>query len=192
MILKIKESHRFCSARRTRFTTGSHSVYKFTSKTSKCDHDNDKLHGDGFNQWLESNLSVGEDGLYSDKLRFLFELVQNVDDCDYADIGNCRLDVEFKTIEGCIVFTYNELGFKPSDVFAITGIAEKSKNISPKKTEIGEKGIGFKSVFGVAHSVLIQSGGFSFKLLKNNFTVPVAQYNEYTPIDGTRLTLYMR
>ena len=153
--------------------------------------DNDKLHGDGFNQWLESNLSVGEDGLYSDKLRFLFELVQNVDDCDYADIGNCRLDVEFKTIEGCIVFTYNELGFKPSDVFAITGIAEKSKNISPKKTEIGEKGIGFKSVFGVAHSVLIQSGGFSFKLLKNNFTVPVAQYNEYTPRDGTRLTLYM-
>jgi len=153
--------------------------------------DNNKLNGDGFNQWLESSLSVGEDGLYSDKLRFIFELIQNVDDCDYEDIGDCRLDIQFNTLEDCIVFTYNELGFKPSDVFAITGIAEKSKNISPDKMEIGEKGIGFKSVFGVAHSVLIQSGGFSFKLVKNNFTVPVAQYNVYTHVNGTRLILYM-
>ena len=34
---------------------------------------------------------------------------------------------------GEIIFTYNEKGFKPENVFAITGIAEKSKNISMEK-----------------------------------------------------------
>lgn len=45
--------------------------------------ENDKLHGDNYPKLLNSLLSVGEDGLYSDPLRFIFELIQNVDDCEY-------------------------------------------------------------------------------------------------------------
>ena len=152
-----------------------------------------RLMGQKFLDTLESLLSVGEDGAYSNKLRFLYELIQNVDDCDYDDPTDCHLDIQFcyEKSPGLIIFTYNEKGFKPENVFAITGIAEASKNISADKMEIGEKGIGFKSVFGIADKVLIQSGMFSFALNKNNFTVPVPCYDNYKPVHGTRLVLEM-
>lgn len=151
------------------------------------------LMGKNFLKTLESLLSVGEDGVYSNSQRFIFELIQNVDDCEYEDINNCHLNIHFDYSKnpGTITFTYNEKGFTPANVFAITGIAEKFKNISAEKVEIGEKGIGFKSVFGIADKVLIQSGMFSFALYRDNFTVPVPYYDNFTPVKGTRLTLEM-
>lgn len=155
---------------------------------------NMELEGEGFLSTIRSTLSVGEDGLYSNKHRFFYELIQNVDDCDYEDISNCQLEIQFKDYieQGEIIFTYNEKGFTPQNVIGITGIAEQIKNISPGKIEIGEKGIGFKSVFGIADSVLIESGFFSFELYKDSFTVPIARYNDnFIPVVGTRLTLKM-
>lgn len=155
--------------------------------------ENDKLHGDNYPSLLNSLLSVGEDGLYSNNLRFIFELIQNVDDCDYPNVEDCRLDMQFRFDEDEIILKYNEVGFTPFNVFAITGIAEAAKNISSSKNEIGEKGIGFKSVFGVADKVRIRSGWFSFMLNKENFTVPVSAYTSssdpYT--EGTEMTLYV-
>lgn len=152
-----------------------------------------RLAGENFLKTLESLLSVGEDGVYSNRFRFVYELIQNVDDCEYENAADCHLDIQFIYDQepGQIILTYNEKGFKPGNVFAITGIAESSKNISADKVEIGEKGIGFKSVFGIADKVLIQSGMFSFELSKNNFTVPVPQYDGFSPIKGTRLVLQM-
>ncbi len=151
----------------------------------------DKAHGENFLTWIASTLGVGEDGLYSNKLRFLFELIQNVDDCEYIDASDAHLNVEFSADEGKIIFTYNETGFRPFNVFAITGIAEAAKNINSDSVEIGEKGIGFKSVFGIAEKVHIQSGYFSFELYKDNFTVPVSVYDNFKKVDGTRLTLFV-
>ena len=153
--------------------------------------EDDKLKGDNYPALLESLLSVGEDGVYSTPLRFLFELIQNVDDCDYADHSCVELDVQTDYNNGKIVLTYNETGFTPFNVFAITGIAEAAKNVSSDKVEIGEKGIGFKSVFGVADKVLIQSGKFSFELYKNNFTIPEPAYENFEEVSGTRLTLFV-
>lgn len=149
--------------------------------------------GAKFLDTLKSLLAVGEDGVYSNSQRFIYELIQNVDDCEYENPEDCQLDIQFKyhTDPGEIILTYNERGFKPKNVFAITGIAEKSKNISADKVEIGEKGIGFKSVFGIAEKVSIESGSFSFVLYRDNFTVPVPKYDGFTPIKGTRLTLEM-
>lgn len=152
----------------------------------------DSLKGDNYPSLLASLLSVGEDGLYSNNLRFLYELIQNVDDCNYDDPSNANLEVRFDPALGRIILTYNEQGFTPFNVFAITGIAEAAKNISADKVEIGEKGIGFKSVFGVATKVLIQSGMFSFELHKDNFTVPVPIYEGFAPVIGTRLTLFVQ
>lgn len=151
------------------------------------------LMGDGFISTLRSLLSVGEDGIYSNSQRFIYELIQNVDDCEYENPEDCQLDIQFKyhTNPGEIVFTYNEKGFTPQNVVGITGIAEKMKNVSPDKVEIGEKGIGFKSVFGIADKVLIESGSFCFELYRDNFTVPVPKYEGYKPVKGTRLTLEM-
>ena len=153
--------------------------------------EDDKLKGDNYPALLESLLSVGEDGVYSTPLRFLFELIQNVDDCDYADHSRVELDIQTDYNNGKIVLTYNETGFTPFNVFAITGIAEAAKNVSSDKVEIGEKGIGFKSVFGVADKVLIQSGKFSFELYKNNFTIPEPAYESFEEVSGTRLTLFV-
>lgn len=146
------------------------------------------LNGENYLELLKNLLSVD---VYSSPLRFLFELIQNVDDCDYADLSCVELDIKTDFNNGQIILTYNEVGFTPFNVFAITGIAEASKNISSAKVEIGEKGIGFKSAFGVADKVLIQSGKFSFELHKNNFTIPEPRYEEYEEIKGTRLTLFV-
>ena len=86
--------------------------------------ENDKLHGENYPQLLNSLLSVGEDGLYSNSLRFIFELIQNVDDCDYSNPSDCKLDMQFDFENNKIILTYNETGFTPFNVFAITGIAE--------------------------------------------------------------------
>lgn len=150
------------------------------------------LNGENFNTTLASLLSVGADGLYTNELRFLFELIQNVDDCDYENPEDCELSIHFDFNYGTITLEYNEVGFSPENVFSITGIAEAAKNISPDRIEIGEKGIGFKSVFGVADKVLVQSGMFSFMLYENNFTVPEERYDGFSGVSGTKLTLYMK
>ena len=152
----------------------------------------DMLKSKNFPKLLVSLLSVGEDGVYTNNLRFLYELIQNVDDCIFDDPSDANLEVQFDPSKGRIVLSYNEHGFTPFNVFAITGIAEAAKNISADKVEIGEKGIGFKSVFGVATKVLIQSGMFSFELHKDNFTVPVPVYEGFDPVVGTRLTLFVQ
>ncbi len=177
--LKTIEEHRM-------FVEALHKLRQYNSEDMK-------LNGKKFLDTIVSLLAVGEDGVYSSNLRFMYELIQNVDDCDYKDKENCHLDIQFITepAPGKIVFTYNENGFSPFNVFSITGIAEESKNISADKIEIGEKGIGFKSVFGVAEKVHIESGMFSFELNKENFTVPIAKYEGYKPVDGTRLTVYL-
>lgn len=150
------------------------------------------LNGENFNSTLASLLSVGADGLYTNELRFLFELIQNVDDCDYNNPEDCELSIHFDFNYGTITLEYNEVGFSPENVFSITGIAEAAKNISPDRIEIGEKGIGFKSVFGVADKVLVQSGMFSFMLYENNFTVPEERYDGFSGVSGTKLTLFMK
>ncbi|MBD5080995.1 MAG: hypothetical protein HDT44_04440 [Ruminococcaceae bacterium] len=172
-------------------TEGGKMYIELLRKFREAVAENDKLHGDNYPQLLNSLLSVGEDGLYSNNLRFIFELIQNVDDCDYKDAADCKLDMRFDFENDEIVLTYNEVGFTPFNVFAITGIAEAAKNISSEKNQIGEKGIGFKSVFGVADRVWIKSGWFSFELYKDNFTIPISAYSAFNYYSGTQMILYV-
>ena len=79
--------------------------------------ENAKLNGENYPNLLKSILTVGEDGLYSDSLRFIFELIQNVDDCDFAQPDDCKLDMRFDFEHGEIILTYNEVGFTPFNVF---------------------------------------------------------------------------
>ena len=174
-----------------------HEMYVEILQKYRTVNEKDARHyGKNFIETIQSLLSVGEDGVYSNSRRFIYELIQNVDDCEYENVDDCKLDVKFEYPEGNgargkIILTYNEKGFTPQNVFAITGIAEKMKNISADKVEIGEKGIGFKSVFGIADKVTIESGEFSFELNKENFTIPVPKYDNYVPVSGTVMTLEM-
>lgn len=100
-------------------------------------------------------------GLYTKDTHFILELIQNADDNKYA-----------KEVEPCLHFTSksrriridcNELGFEEKHVRAICSIGESTKKRSESTGYIGEKGIGFKSVFKAADVVHIRSGDYSFK-----------------------------
>ena len=58
----------------------------------------------------------------------------------------------------------NELGFTPSNVQAICRIGGSTKKVeAARKGYIGEKGIGFKSIFKVADKVWVSSGALQFQ-----------------------------
>lgn len=66
--------------------------------------------------------------------------------------------------EGMLRVDTNEIGFTKENVEAICSFGRSSKPILRQEaTYIGEKGIGFKSVFKVADVVWITSGQYSFK-----------------------------
>ncbi|KAK0705518.1 hypothetical protein B0H67DRAFT_558107 [Lasiosphaeris hirsuta] len=100
--------------------------------------------------------------LYSKDVRFIFELLQNADDNHFK---NATADgevpcVTFRISDKQIVVECNEDGFTEENLRAICNVGKSSK--MGAQGYIGEKGIGFKSVFKVASKVHIQSGPFSF------------------------------
>lgn len=92
----------------------------------------------------------------------MYELIQNAEDNDYSDAVSRGAEpfVHFSLHPDKIFVDSNENGFEVFHVKAICSIGQSSKqNV---QGYIGEKGIGFKSVFKVAKKVHIQSGPFSF------------------------------
>jgi hypothetical protein len=101
--------------------------------------------------------------LYDKPTHFLLELVQNADDNTYQSESPPSLSFTYK--KGSLRVDCNEVGFTESNVKAICSIGESTKTGLDHSTRyIGEKGIGFKSVFKVASIVHIFSGNFKFKL----------------------------
>ena len=101
--------------------------------------------------------------LYTETERFIFELLQNAD-----DIPNERkeVDVKFKLLSENLLFLHNGRPFNKEDVNSIASIGDSTKRKDAEKT--GYKGIGFKSVFTDAETVLINSGNFSFSFDKSS------------------------
>jgi len=97
--------------------------------------------------------------LNSKESHFLLELVQNADDNHYADDVDPALSFRLQANE--LVVSNNELGFAPQNVRALCSAGESSKK--NKVGYIGEKGIGFKSVFKVTDTPEIHSNGFHFR-----------------------------
>jgi hypothetical protein len=102
--------------------------------------------------------------LYRSNARFLFELIQNAEDNNYSRAKALGSEpyIKFTIRPNTIVIDCNEDGFTPANVKAICRIGESTKIRENAQYYIGEKGIGFKSVFMVASKVHIQSGPFSF------------------------------
>lgn len=100
----------------------------------------------------------------SEAHHFIYELLQNSDDTEYDSdpiVNICYSNNR-------LLFECNEIGFTEADVEALCDAMNSTKK---KKTSarrpIGEKGIGFKSVFKVCSIVWIQSGEYQFKFDKN-------------------------
>ena len=70
--------------------------------------------------------------------------------------------------QGRIRVDCNELGFWEQDVKAICNVDATTKKKDKSAGYIGEKGIGFKSVFKAANVVYIRSREYSFKFDVND------------------------
>ncbi|OPB40492.1 hypothetical protein A0O28_0005710 [Trichoderma guizhouense] len=110
---------------------------------------------------LTECLKLLSEELYDTSTHFLQELLQNADDNSY-DCPNPKLVFTYKL--GSLRVDSNETGFTASNIKAICSIHQSTK--LGRKGYIGEKGIGFKSVFKVADVVWVSSNKFSFKFDK--------------------------
>ncbi|WP_423600023.1 sacsin N-terminal ATP-binding-like domain-containing protein [Roseateles sp. MS654] len=105
-------------------------------------------------------LKLLSEDLYSKKSHFVLELVQNADDNDYAKGVTPELTLDVKPDR--LVLSNNEVGFNEDNISAICKVGASSK-AKDKQHHIGEKGIGFKSVFLVSDAPEIHSNGYHFR-----------------------------
>jgi len=92
----------------------------------------------------------------------VYELIQNAEDNTYtiAEGTGTSPELTFSITPDQIVIDSNEDGFAEENVRAICKLGGSTKTAS--RGFIGEKGIGFKSVFKIASRVRVQSGPFCF------------------------------
>lgn len=107
--------------------------------------------------------TIAED-LNSKESHFILELVQNADDNSYAK--GIEPSLSFTVERDRLVVVNNETGFLPMNVAALCSAGESSKK--NKTGYIGEKGIGFKSVFKVTDAPEIHSNGYHFHFNRTN------------------------
>ena len=105
------------------------------------------------NETLNRALEELSINLYKKEFHFIMELVQNAEDNEYNK--GIYPFLRFILSENKLIIQNNEVGFNEENV----------KKSTKKKVDgyIGEKGIGFKSVFKVSDSPEIYSNGYHFR-----------------------------
>ncbi|VUC27247.1 unnamed protein product [Clonostachys rosea] len=139
---------------------------------------------------LERSVQKFANELYRSETHFLLELLQNADDNQYNKTSRPTFSIEYR--ERGLRIDCNEVGFTEANVEAICSIGNSTKaTSSPDHRYIGEKGIGFKSVFRVATKVWIYSGGYKFALDRTKplgiITPTWEDFPEIPPEDGTAM-----
>lgn len=124
----------------------------------------------------------------NDSLRYIYEIIQNADDCNYDKNSTPSITLDLSE-EDKMIISYNETGMIYSDIIALTTVGQSNKKNRLEKRLIGEKGIGFKTIFSACESVDIFSGGFKFRLKDNSFAPEYIDENN-NDISGTMLVLY--
>ena len=136
-------------------------------------------------------LHLLQDQLYQERSHFVLELLQNADDALYEN--GVAAELQFVIYDDWVELNYNEKGFTVEDVLAITGSGTSTKINSKQHMGgfIGEKGIGFKSVFAMAERVEITSSPWRFELHKDRCVVPrPLPLDKTCPSQGTRMRLF--
>lgn len=137
-------------------------------------------------------LSTVANELNSEDNHFLLELIQNAQDNKYSD--DVEPTIKFKATPELLVVENNELGFTPLNVKSLCSAAESTK--TDKTIYIGEKGIGFKSVFKVTDAPEIHSNGFHFRFEREwggsglGYILP-HWYEPTIPINASATTLVL-
>ncbi|KAJ1685581.1 hypothetical protein LUZ63_016971 [Rhynchospora breviuscula] len=108
--------------------------------------------------------------LYAKDVHFLMELIQNAEDNEYP--AGVEPSLEFiitsKDVTGTgapatlLVFN-NEIGFSRMNIESLCSVGLSTKKGRKKEGFIGEKGIGFKSVFLVSNRPYVFSNGYQIR-----------------------------
>ncbi|TXG65723.1 hypothetical protein EZV62_006998 [Acer yangbiense] len=105
--------------------------------------------------------------LYAKDVHFLMELIQNAEDNEYPSGVNPSLEfvITSRDITGTgaaatLLMFNNEKGFSASNINSICSVAKSTKKGNRNRGYIGEKGIGFKSVFLITSRPYIFSNGY--------------------------------
>lgn len=101
-------------------------------------------------------------GLYNDPSHFIYEILQNAEDAGASSIS---FNLFTDRLE---IFHNSKNDFDFDDVDGITGIGISTKKDDLNK--IGKFGVGFKSVFAITQSPIIESGQFHFQI--DDFVLP--------------------
>ena len=102
--------------------------------------------------------------LYSKDTHFVLELIQNADDNSYRPVllsGKAKEvpSLKFVVAAASVTILNNEIGFSESNIRAVCDVGQSTKGVH-RSGYIGQKGIGFKSVFRVTDTPEIHSNGF--------------------------------
>ncbi len=114
-------------------------------------------------------------GIFEHAHHYVFELTQNADDNNYPD--NAGRHLKFVLLEddptgtpgsrGCLCVLNDETGFAEKDVESLCDIGNSTKK-GHREGYIGEKGIGFKSVFLISDRPHVISNGYSFHFRRDD------------------------
>ena len=137
---------------------------------------------------MQAALTQLSSDLYTQECRWLLELLQNADDNEYepqpeptagagagagAEAGQggwVEPRVDIVVGEYGLRLSNNERGFTERDVEALCDIGASTKKAADarERQTIGEKGIGFKSVFAISERPHVRSNYFSFMFEKDS------------------------
>ena len=101
--------------------------------------------------------------LYSERTHFIFELIQNAEDAGATELA-------FELFGDRLEVRHDGRPFTEADVRGVCGVGQSGK--SGDLTQIGQFGIGFKSVYAYTRTPRIYSGGEHFRI--ENYVRPFA------------------
>jgi hypothetical protein len=142
---------------------------------------------------LDRALQLLSKDLYAKDIHFVLELLQNAEDNSYAP--GVLPELRFILTEDAILVQNNETGFTEENVRSLCDVANSSK--TKQLGYIGEKGIGFKSVFRVTDEPYILSNGFSFSLplhdpqTRLGYVIPVWRQDRPAGTDLSMTNIYL-
>ncbi|XP_021754621.1 uncharacterized protein LOC110719947 [Chenopodium quinoa] len=108
--------------------------------------------------------------LYTKDVHFLMELIQNAEDNEYGEeveptleLVLTKRDITGSGAPATLVVFNNEVGFSMQNIVSLCSVGRSTKKGKRDQGFIGEKGIGFKSVFLVSKEPHIISNGYKVK-----------------------------
>lgn len=118
------------------------------------------------------------DELYSSESHFIYELIQNAQDNSYSP--DVIPEISFHLLTDGILIQNNEIGFNEDNITSICNFTNSSKK-NKELGYIGEKGIGFKSVFAISDTPAIHSNGYRFHFKKGEYIEPywISDFKSY-------------